>query len=233
MVGATGNVGFFLVDAFLRAGARVLAPSRSEERFERLRSRLPEETRERVTRLQVDLSTPAGARDLGDQVREHASLLAAVAASAASWHQTGSMLDAGFDDFRSTIETRLFPHYLAAEVLLPLVRAGGAYVFINGPVAFLESPPPGAGAITVAAIAQNGLMRAIAVEKAGQTRVNEVVMHAYLGPHGTRRGSGLRGEEGGDYVASLASSTNPDVHGRTLQLEHSAQVEAAFAGNFV
>lgn len=84
VVGATGNVGFFLVEAFLRAGAHVLAPSRSEERFERLRSRLPDETRERVTHLNADLSTPAGARNLGDQVREHASSLAAVAASSAS-----------------------------------------------------------------------------------------------------------------------------------------------------
>lgn len=84
----------------------------------------------------------------------------------------------------------------------------------------------------MAAAAQSGLMRAIATEKAGRARVNEVVMHAFIGPHGTRRGSGLRGEEVGDYVASLASSTGPAVHGRTLQLERSAQVVAALAGDF-
>lgn len=232
VVGATGNVGFFLVDGFLRAGARALAPSRSEERFERLLSRLPEHTRERVTHLPVDISTPAGARDLGEQVREHAPSLATVAASAASWHQTQSMLGASFDDFRSTIESRLFPHYLAAETLLPLLRAGGSYVFINGPVAFLGPPPPGTGAIAVAATAQSGLMRAVAGETAGQARLNEVVMHAFLGPHGTRPGSGLHGEEVGDYIAALAASNSPDVHGRTLHLKTTADVEAALADDF-
>lgn len=232
VVGATGNVGYFLVEAFLRAGARVLAPSRSEERFARLLSRLPHHTHERVTHLPADISTPSGARDLGDQVREHASPLAAVVVSSASWHQNRSMLEAGFEDFRSTIETRLFPHYLAVQTLLPRLRAAGSYVFINGPVGFLGSPPPGAGAIAVAAAAQSGLMRAIATETTGQVRVNEVVMHAFLGPHGTRSGSGLRGEEVGDYVASLAASNNADVHSRTLHLKTPSQVEAALTGDF-
>lgn len=232
VVGATGNVGFFLVDAFLRAGARVLAPSRSAERLDRLLARLPETARDRVTFLPVDISTQTGARLMAQQVREHTSSLAAVVASSASWHQTSSMLEAGFDDFRSTIETRLFPHYLAAETLLPLIQAGGSYTFINGPVAFLGPPPPGAGAIAVAATAQSGLMRAIAAETAGRTRVNEVVMHAFLGPQGTRRGSPLRGEQVGDYVASLVSSNVPDVHGRTLHLQSPSQVQAALAGDF-
>lgn len=232
VVGATGNAGYFLVDAFLRAGARVLAPSRSEERFARLLSRLPDHTHERVIHLPADISTSSGARDLGDQVREHASPLAAVVASSASWHQNRSMLEAGFEDFRSTIETRLFPHYLAAQTLLPHLRKGGVYIFINGPVGFIGAPPPGAGAITVAAAAQSGLMRAIATETAGQIQVNEVVMHAFLGPHGTHSGSALRGEEVGDYVASLAASKSPNVHGKTLHLKSPAQVAAALAGVF-
>lgn len=232
VVGGTGNVGFFLVEGFLRAGARVLVPSRSEEKFATLLTRLPEHHRDRVSHLPVDVSTEAGGRALAEQVHQRAGSVAAVAASPASWHQTPTMLGAGFDDFRATIESRLYPHYRAVENLLPVLEPGGAYIFIGGPVAFMDPIPVGTGAIATATLAQSALMRAIAAETTGERRVNEVIMHAYLGPHGTRRGSGLLGEQVGDYVAALASNTDPEVHGRTLQLQTPAQVTAALAGDF-
>jgi NAD(P)-dependent dehydrogenase (short-subunit alcohol dehydrogenase family) len=142
------------------------------------------------------------------------------------------MLRAGFAEFQHVIETRLYPHYLAAEAFLSLVEPDGSYTTINGPAGFVHSPFPGTGAISVAASAQATLVQAIARETDGQPRVNDVVMHAYLGPQGTRQGSPLAGEQVGDFVAALASPLGQDVHGQTIHLTSSQQVIDALTGNF-
>ncbi|MBB2943371.1 NAD(P)-dependent dehydrogenase (short-subunit alcohol dehydrogenase family) [Actinoplanes lutulentus] len=230
VVGGTGNVGFFLVDGFLRAGARVLVPSRSPQNLERLRSRLGAAA-DRLVPVNGDIGTAEGAVQVQAQVRDLSSELFAVASAPASWHQSHSMLQAGFAEFKHVIETRLYPHFLAAEALLPLIALGGSYTTINGPAGFISPPPPGIGAIAVAAAAQNKLIEAIAAETAGTPRVNDVVMKAFLGPNGTRPGSPLRGEQVGDFVAALAAG-GTHVHNRTIQLASPRQIDEALAGNF-
>jgi NAD(P)-dependent dehydrogenase (short-subunit alcohol dehydrogenase family) len=232
VVGGTGDVGFFLVDGLLRADAQVIVPTRSKQKFERLISRLTEPLRARVEPVFVDIGTVEGARELGRQVSSSGIALDAVVAAPASWHQTRSMLGAGFDDFKSVIETRLYPHFLAAETLLPLIRADGAYVTINGPAAFAGLPQPGTGSIAVAAMAQNKLVQALAAETGGRPRVNDVVMWAYLGPQGTRSGSPLQGEQVGDFVAALVSPLGAGMHGQTLHLKSAVQVTNALTGHF-
>ncbi len=231
VVGGTGNVGYFLVEGFLRAGARVVVPSRSQPNLDRLQSRLGAAAAERLVPILGDIGTADGAAQIQSQVRELTEELFAVVAAPASWHQTASMLQAGFADFKNVIETRLYPHYLAAEALLPLIVTGGSYTTINGPAGFLSPPPPGIGAIAVAAAAQNKLIEAFAAETAGQPRVNDVVMKAFLGPHGTRPGSPLTGEQVADYIVALAA-TGTDVHNRTIHLRDPRQVDAALSGSF-
>ncbi|GAA4736808.1 SDR family NAD(P)-dependent oxidoreductase [Phytohabitans rumicis] len=231
VVGGTGNVGYFLVDGFLRAGARVLVPSRSQANLDRLRSRLGPAAAQRLVPVLGDIGTADGAARIQARVGELTGELYAVAAAPASWHQTASMLQAGFADFKHVIETRLYPHYLAAEALLPLIATAGSYTTINGPAGFISPPPPGIGAIAVAAAAQNKLIEAIAAETAGRPRVNDVVMKAFLGPRGTRPGSPLTGEQVGDYLAALAAN-GTGVHNRTLQLHDPRQVDQALSGTF-
>lgn len=232
VVGGTGNVGAFLVDAFVRAGARVLVPSRSQDKIDRLLARLGPDKARHVVALIGDIGSAPGAAALQAQVRDHTGRLHAVAAAPAGWHQTHSMLQAGFDDFKAVIENSLFPHYLAAQTFLPLLEPGGSYTSINGPVGFLGPPQPGIGPMAVVSIAQNKLMQAFAVETGGAPRVNDVVMMAFIGPDGTRPGSRLTGEQVGDYVAALASPTGSGVHNQTLHLRDQRQIAAAFTGAF-
>lgn len=232
VVGGTGNVGAFLADGFLRAGARVITPSRSQSNLDRLAARLGPERAERLVPIVGDIGTPAGARALRDEIARISTGLAAVAASPASWHQVPSMLRAGFNDFKHVIETRLYPHYLAAENLLPLLDPAGAYTTINGPAGYVRPPQPGMGAIATVAAAQAKLIEAIAAETGGRPRVNDVVMMAFLGPHGTRPGSPLTGEQVADYVVALSTDRASGVHGRSIDLRDPKQVEDALAGRF-
>ncbi|MCF6474743.1 SDR family oxidoreductase [Nonomuraea sp. MG754425] len=232
VVGGTGNVGVFLVDAFVRAGARVLVPSRSRDKIDRLLTRLGPDKARHVVGLIGDIGSAGSAAALQSQVQDEAGTLRAVAAAPAGWHQTHSMLRAGFDDFKAVIENSLFPHYLAAQTFLPLLDSGGSYTSINGPVGFLGPPQPGIGPMAVVSIAQNKLTQAFAVETGGTPRVNDVVMMAFIGPNGTRPGSHLSGEQVGDYVTALASPAGATMHSQTLHLRDPRQVEAALAGDF-
>lgn len=232
VVGGTGNVGFYLVDGFLRAGARVLVPSRSIDKIERLRARVGGGDADRIIPIPGDIGTPDGAASIRSRVQDLSDGLTAVAAAPASWHQTASMLRAGFSDFKNVIETRLYPHYLAAEALLPLLKGDGSYTTINGPAGFLGPPQPGVGSISVAAAAQNKLIQAFAMETAGTPRVNDIIMWAFISPDGTRPNSPLTGEQVGDFVAALASPLGAGVHARTITLRRPEQVEEALRGEF-
>jgi len=232
VVGGTGNVGFFLVDGFLRAGARVLVTSRSTSKIERLKSRLGADKAARVVEVLGDIGTAEGAGLLAKQVADLTDGLTAVAAAPSSWHQNQSMIGAGFADFKHVIESSLYPHYLAAEAFLPHLEADGAYLTINGPAGFVHAPWPGTGSISVAAAAQGTLVQAFARETEGHPRVNDVVMYAYMGPNGTRTGSPLTGEQVGDFVAALASPLGQKIHGRTIHLRSTQQVEHALVGAF-
>ncbi|MFE4756774.1 SDR family NAD(P)-dependent oxidoreductase [Streptomyces mirabilis] len=232
VVGGTGNVGSFLVDGFVRAGARVLVPSRSQHKLDRLLTRLGPDKARHVVPLTGDIGSAAGAAALQTEVRELTEHLHAVAAAPAGWHQTSSMLKAGFDDFRSVIEHSLFPHYLAAQTFLPLLEPNGSYTSINGPVGFIGPPQSGVGPMAVVSVAQNKLMQAFAMETAGAPRVNDVVMKAFLDPRGTRPGSPLTGEQVGDFIGALASPAGKLVHNQTLHLHDPRQVDAALTGVF-
>lgn len=236
VMGGTGNVGFYLVDGFLRAGADVLVPTRSTEKFNRLLLRLPDKTRPRVTALYGDLGSPTGAARLRAQVDAQieatAIPLAAAVGSASSWHMSRNTLAAGFAEFKEVMETRLYPHFLALEAFLPLLADDGAYITINGPVGFLGQAAPGMGAIAAASAAQDKLVLVAAAETGGHPRVNDVVMHAYIGPKGTAARSALAGERVGDYVVALAGDTGAGVNGRTIHLRRPEQAEAAVRGDF-
>jgi NAD(P)-dependent dehydrogenase (short-subunit alcohol dehydrogenase family) len=233
VLGGTGNVGFYLVDGFLRAGsARVLVPSRSPGKIEQLRARIGASRADRIVAVPGDIGSADGAALLQHHVAEITDDLRAVASAPASWHQNSSMLRAGFADFTHVIETRLYPHFLAAEAFLPLLTPDGAYTTINGPAGFSGPPQRGVGAISVAAAAQGKLIQAFAMETGGRPRVNDIIMWAFISPQGTRPGSPLAGEQVGDFVAALSSDLGTDVHARTIPLRRPVQVEDALAGRF-
>lgn len=232
VVGGTGYVGAFLVDGFVRAGARVLVPSRSQAKLDRLVARLGREKATQLIPIIGDIGSSDGALMLRAAVESRVADLFAVAAAPAGWHQTTSMLEAGFADFKAVIENSLYPHYLAAEAFLPLLTADGSYTAINGPVGFIGAPQPGMGPMAVVSVAQDKLIHALAMETGGAPRVNDVVMRAFLGPNGTRPGSPITGEQVGDFVVALATARAAGVHNQTLHLDSPQQVQAALAGDF-
>ena len=231
VAGGTGNVGFFAVDALLRAGADVLVPTRSNAKFDRLRSRLDPELRDRLIGLPGDIGTPEGAKEIAEQASARTfGGLDAVVSTVASWHQGPPVLAGGYDAFREVIESTVYPHFVIAEALVPVLKSGGSYTTVNGPVGFTEAVHSSTGPIAAATAAQNRLVLAMADETGGDLRVNDMVMWAYLGPNGTRPGSPLQGEEVGAFLAWLAGPEAAQVHGRTIHLRTPDQVRRTLTG---
>ncbi|MFI1705036.1 SDR family oxidoreductase [Streptomyces griseoruber] len=231
VAGGTGNVGFFAVDALLRAGADVLVPTRDNSKFDRLRSRLAPALRDRLTGLPGDVGDPEGAREIAEQARSKTfGGLDAVISTVATWRQGPPVLSAGLDAFRDVIEGALYPHFVIAEAFVPVLKAGGSFTTINGPVGFTTAVQSSTGPIAAATAAQNRLVLAVADETGGAPRVNDVVMWAYLGPDGTRPGSNLRGEEVGAFLSWLTGPDAAQVHGRTIHLRTPDQVRRTLTG---
>ncbi|MGW2052045.1 SDR family NAD(P)-dependent oxidoreductase [Streptomyces sp. NPDC001858] len=231
VAGGTGNVGFFAVDALLRAGADVIVPTRSNAKFDRLRSRLDPELRDRLTGLPGDIGSPEGSREIAEQARAQTfGGLDAVVSTVASWHQGPPVLSGGFDAFREVIESTVYPHFVIAEALVPVLKPGGSFTTVNGPVGFTDGVHSSTGPIAAATAAQNRLVLAVADETGGDPRVNDMVMWAYLGPNGTRPGSPLQGEEVGAFLAWLSGPDAQGVHGRTIHLRTPDQVRRTLTG---
>jgi NAD(P)-dependent dehydrogenase (short-subunit alcohol dehydrogenase family) len=234
VAGGAGNVGFFLVQGLLEAGATVVVPSRSEKRLERLRSRLaategsPDDGARLIT-LSGDTGSEAGMSELKKRVAEEVGGLDAVVASLGSWWVGPLLVETELSDLQGVLDGNLIAHFLFARTFLPALHegGGGSYTLINGPSAFLD-PRPGMGAVAISTAAQTMLMRALAQEvEYTPVRVNEVVMYAFIGPNGTRPQSPISGEELGRYVAHLASEQAKEVRGKSIYLRSPEQVVGA------
>lgn len=51
----------------------------------------------------------------------------------ASRHQGPPVLSGGFDAFREVIESTVYPHFVIAEALVPVLKADGSFTTVNGP----------------------------------------------------------------------------------------------------
>jgi NAD(P)-dependent dehydrogenase (short-subunit alcohol dehydrogenase family) len=219
VAGGTGNVGQHLVRALLDHGAKVVVPSRSPDRAAALRESLGERDTDRFTTIVGDIGDEPTAARLRDELKTTGGALDAVVASLGRFVAAASLLSAPVADLRSTVDDYLIAHFLAVRTFLPLIRRGGSYTFINGPLAF-DSLFPGAGLVSVATAAQAMLARVVMKEtRQTAVRVNEVVVYTPFGWIDTEPARGpLAHEEVARYIVYLASPRGTAVDGQTVHL---------------
>jgi NAD(P)-dependent dehydrogenase (short-subunit alcohol dehydrogenase family) len=220
VAGGTGNVGTHLTRELLLAGARVVVPSRSAGKLARLRDALPEPSSERLIGFVGDV---ADFRE-SVRVREEAERLAggpmnAVVATLGGFVAAPSVLAAPVEDLEHALRGYLYPHFIVAQSFLPaLVRNSGAYVSINGPLAW-NPMFPGAGLVSIATAAQAMLARVLMNElDDAKVRVNEVVIYSAFGWSDAEQRNVVTGEDIGRYVAYLVSEAWSQVRGETIHL---------------
>jgi NAD(P)-dependent dehydrogenase (short-subunit alcohol dehydrogenase family) len=228
VAGGTGGVGEGIVRTLLQAGARVLVPSRSEERLRALETHCEEVASGELLTLAGDLGDEVPARTLQSRIYERFRELDAAVATLGGWAQGKPLTSVDMATWERVLRENLTAHFLAVKMLVPLLNPRtGSYVHINGISA--EQPYPMAGPLAMAAAAQKSMVLTLAEElKPTGIRVYELI----LGPVRTRRrvelGHGqpdwYTAEEIGGQVAGLLSRRDEEVVHRLLSKRDAWQV---------
>jgi NAD(P)-dependent dehydrogenase (short-subunit alcohol dehydrogenase family) len=221
VAGGTGNVGTHLTRELLVAGAQVVVPSRSNDKLGHLRQALAPDLRERLIGLEGDIADPGDSA----RVRNQAERLAggpmdAVVASLGGFVSAPSVLSAPLKDLERAVQGYLYAHFVVAQTFLPgLTELGGAYVSINGPLAWGPSFP-GTGLVSIASAAQAMLAQVLMKEMADRkVRINEVVLYSAFGWGDAEKRNTVTGEDIGRYVGYLISDAGKEIRGQTLHLK--------------
>jgi NAD(P)-dependent dehydrogenase (short-subunit alcohol dehydrogenase family) len=166
VAGGTGGVGEAIVRALLGAGHRVIVPSRSGAKLDRLRAdaeRVSAGTAALVT-FTGEIGTIAGAHAIRDRIAHELGPLDVLIPSLGGWWE-GGLLDATPAVWDEVMNEMLRTHYVFAHVFVPVLRAqpqGGRYIGIGGGAAY--QPIYNSSLVSIAAAAQLMLTRALRLE---------------------------------------------------------------------
>lgn len=220
VAGGAGGVGEGLVRAFLKQGAHIVVPSRSESKLKGLREYVSDIGTGELITLVGSLSSPSDADALRDEVYKRIGEVDVAVASLGGWDQGPLITDVAFEVWERILRDNLTSHFLAMKAFVPLlVPQRGAYVHINGFSA--EQPVPGAAPVAAMAAAQKSLALTLAEEvRPAGLRVYELI----LGPIKTRArlryGHGqpewFSPEEIGDRIVQLLERQDEEVLHRLM-----------------
>lgn len=166
VAGGTGEVGEGIVRSLLTAGATVVVPARSPEKFQQLQAAIG--SNDRLSAVAGDYGTVAGALALRDQVLA-AGPLDGVIASIGGWWQGLPLSQVGEADWATMIANNLTSHYATARAFLPhLEQNNGVFVQILGGAA--EEPIPGCSLVSITAAGVDMMGRVLAAESSARFR---------------------------------------------------------------
>jgi NAD(P)-dependent dehydrogenase (short-subunit alcohol dehydrogenase family) len=166
VAGGAGGVGEAIVRALLGAGHRVIVPSRSPARLERLHrdaAAVGAAPGSLVT-LTAEIGTPAGAAGLRDRIAREYGPLDVLIPSLGGWWE-GDLLGSGPQTWDTVMDEMLRTHYVFAHAFVPVLcaqPAGGRYIGIGGGAAY--HPVRNSSLVSIAAAAQLMLTRALRLE---------------------------------------------------------------------
>lgn len=228
VVGGTGNVGSFIVSELLEQGARVVVPSRSEDKIQDFRSHIGNIEKSKLDRLYTfkgNLSDEGEAGRMLDRITKEVGKPDAAISSLGYFIPAPSLLTVDIGDLHRVMDGYLTAHFKVARTFVPFFRKhGGTFVFINGPLAF--EVWDGSGLVSIATAAQHLLFKSLVKELDGTgAQVVELVNYAYIRNRQTQPSSSISGEAVGAYFAWLVSDASGNQHGKSIHLRSPEQVQ--------
>jgi len=176
VLGAAGGVGEGIVDELLRAGARVLAISRSPAKLDQLASRLGQSSALGLVAGGVGSEEEAAALALS--LKRASPRIDGVIASIGRWWEGAALVKTALQDWSAVLAERLTTHFLAAKHLIPVVAEtarDGFYLTIGGSTA--EVPVPNSGPVCVASAGQVMLTKVLNAEaRDSSVRIQELMI---------------------------------------------------------
>ncbi|WP_435283500.1 SDR family NAD(P)-dependent oxidoreductase [Streptomyces koelreuteriae] len=224
--GGTGNVGEGIVRAFLKAGATVVVPSRSQSRLDQLVKLIGPE-------LAAELKTVAAAYASFDEADKLATKIAAefgrvdhVVASVGGWWAGKALWQTSEEVWEKVFVDVATSHMALARSFVPRLSEDGSYTTIAGFSA--AKPYPAAGIVSMQGAAQLMMREILSAELKGQRRVNDLI----LGPIINRSRPGgdpswLTADQVGEAAVKVAST--PSIANEHVILDTVDDLDKALA----
>lgn len=221
VAGGTGNVGSFIVRRLLASGARVVVPSRSEEKIESLRNHLNKFDEVHLNHLHTfkgTISDESVSDQLLEEITETVGSPNAAISTLGGFIPAPSLLSVEMEKLHSVMDSYLYAHFSVARLFLPLFKKdGGTFVFVNGPLAL--NPWEGAGLVSISTAAQQMMFRALAKElEDSKAIVSELMTYAFIRNKETQSQSEVKGEAVGALASWMISDEAKDIHGESIHL---------------
>src|SRR5688572_24700526 len=122
VAGGAGGVGEGIVRSLLRQGARVVVPSRSEEKLRGLEAYCRDIPTGELIPLVGDLGEEGNARDLQNRIYEKFRELDLAVASLGGWSQGNPLTSVDMATWNRVLRDNLTSHFLALKILVPLLH---------------------------------------------------------------------------------------------------------------
>lgn len=222
IAGGTGGVGEGIVRAFLRAGATVVVPSRSEDRLAALAGSIDPALRGRLVPWTGDIGDPDDAVRLRDDIgARHGPLDAVVATLGGTWDGKAPTISMSMETWDAYHRSNLRAHFVAARTFLPALagRPGSSYTLLGGISAL--RPIPFYSPVAINSAGQLMMAEILMAEmKGSQVRINEVLC-GYINTRAraaAARPEWITADEVGEFCAYIASPAGAMISGAVLRL---------------
>ncbi len=209
VAGGTGSVGEGVVRSFLREGAEVVVPCRSEQKRERLQRYTQDVAEQRLHLYPAIVSDPQSVLDFRQAVVDNFPRVDLAVASLGGWYYGYSLHRMSFEDWNRVMHDHLSTHFLFLQAFVSLFHdhqdQSGTYIMVNGGESKL--PAPDAGVVSIAAAAQKMMSKVLAEESSG-TNIRSYSI-SIMNPLKTRDRGGnildewISAEQLGQYLAQL------------------------------
>jgi len=178
VAGGAGEIGERITRMFLQQGARVLVPSRSEEKLKALGASLKDISTGELIPLETDVSTTQGLKTLSAAIEKEGALRAAVSSVGTFW-QGPSSLEVPVDEVHRVFEGTFFPYVGLTQALIPALGPDTHFVKLNG-ILSLQAVP-NVSAFGVSATAQMAWTRFLIAEATESTPwITELVIDSLV-----------------------------------------------------
>jgi short-subunit dehydrogenase len=178
VAGGAGEIGERITRMFLQQGARVLVPSRSEEKLKALGTSLKDISTGELIPLETDVSTPQGLNTLTAAIKKEGVLRAAVSAVGSFW-QGPSSLEVPVDEVHRVFQGTFFPYVGLTQALIPALGPDTHFIKLNGILSMQAIP--NVSAFGVSATAQMAWTRFLIAEATESTPwITELVIDSLV-----------------------------------------------------
>jgi short-subunit dehydrogenase len=178
VAGGAGEIGERITRMFLQQGARVLVPSRSNEKLKELGALLQDISSGELIPLETDVSTPQGLTTLTAAIKKEGVLRAAVSAVGSFW-QGPSSLEVPLDEVHRVFQGTFFPYVGLTQALIPALGPDTHFIKLNGILSM--QAVPNVSAFAVSATAQMAWTRSLIAEATESTPwITELVIDSLV-----------------------------------------------------